>query len=301
MTLWDSYIETRQQLRRAGIENDATEARFLLERFLNADYQQVVMDGKRIAEEPAVVRLRQAVEKRCNGYPLQYLMGEWEFYGYRFDVGEGVLIPRQDTECLCEAALEYLSTLESPRVLDLCSGSGCIAVTLAKQCPSAEVTAVERYDEAFSYLEKNIKKNGAEVIAIQGDALNPEQLSLCGTFDLIVSNPPYLTAEDMEHLQADVPYEPPSALYGETDGLLFYRELPKLWKKFLSPGGMIAFEIGAGQQESVAGFLEQAGYGNVCTACDLCGIIRVVTARNLPAVNNETLRPAHDQRAVERE
>lgn len=289
MTLREGYIEIKQRLQGAGIENYTAEARCLLESMAGADYQQVILYGERPLEKEAENRLYQAVERRCGGYPLQYLIGEWEFYGYTFSVGEGVLIPRQDTECLCGAAIEYLAGLEHPRVLDLCSGSGCIAITLARQCPHAKVTAVEKYEKAFSYLVKNIEKNGAAVAAVQGDALCPEQLGLQGPFDLIVSNPPYLTAEDMEKLQTEVRYEPSAALYGQPDGLMFYRELPRRWKDFLAPGGMIAFEIGAGQQQEVSGFLIQAGYGNVCTAYDLCGIIRVVTARNFPAESNEKI------------
>lgn len=284
MTLRQIYAETRNRLQKAGNSNASVEARYLVEAFLKADYHHLLIQGEKPVAEEEAAPLWQALEKRCAGEPLQYLIGEWEFFGYPFLVGEGVLIPRQDTERLCEVAVRYLEGLQHPRVLDLCSGSGCVAVTLAKSCPAAEVVAVEKYDAAFSYLKKNIRRNQANVTAVQGDVFFPQQLDVSGPFDLIVSNPPYLTEQDMEHLQTEVQYEPATALYGDKDGLLFYRKIPELWKSFLKPDGMIAFEIGRGQQQDVALFLQQSGYGNVCTYQDLCGIIRVITAQKFSAV-----------------
>lgn len=209
--------------------------------------------------------------RRAAGEPLQYLFGKWEFYGLSFFVGEGVLIPRPETELLAELSIRACKN--GGKMLDLCSGSGCIAIAAAMNSP-AEVTAVERYEAAFMYLQKNIEYHRANVTAVLGDALDgglfPEE-----RFDLIVSNPPYLTAEEMGALQREVRHEPETALFGGEDGLSFYRAMLPLWRDRLNDGGTIAFEVGDGQAAAVAGLFAAAGLSAEILP-DLQGIGRVV-------------------------
>jgi release factor glutamine methyltransferase len=224
--------------------------------------------------------VRELAARRAEGYPLQYLLGEWEFYGCPMKVGEGVLIPRPDTETLVDAAIELCRErrLTSPRIADLCSGSGCIAVALGKEIPGSEVTAIELSEAAFGYLTQNIKLNRSAVKAVQADVLDGNTARSFTELDMIVSNPPYLTAQEMAELQQEVRFEPESALAAGGDGLSFYRAIPAIWRESLKPGGIIAFEVGDRQHEDVAGILSECGFGNISFRHDAAGIARVVTA-----------------------
>ena len=208
--------------------------------------------------------------------PLQYLLGSWDFYGREFLVGEGVLIPRPDTVILLEKVLEMIHDIPSPRILELCGGSGCLAVSIALERPDAEVWCVEKSPEAFSWLQKNNDRLRGGVHLVLGDALDP--LVVPGDFDCILSNPPYLTAKDMDELEPEVKAEPRMALFGEEDGLFFYREFSRLWKDRIRSGGSIAYEIGQGQEVDVAAFLAAEGLKSICQTCDYSGIIRVISA-----------------------
>ena len=160
-----------------------------------------------------------------------------------------------------------------PKIVDLCSGSGCIAITLAKELSGADVTAVELYDGAFGYLSKNNEFHGNHVKTVKGDALVP-----FGNFDCVVSNPPYITGEEMKELQTEVTFEPETALFGGTDGLDFYRAIAKNWFGHLNEGGLIAFEIGDTQGKEVADILTENGYKNAGVFKDYEGRDRVVSA-----------------------
>lgn len=223
------------------------------------------------ASGEAFSEMMRIAARRAAGEPLQYLFGAWEFYGLRFLVGEGVLIPRPETELLAELSIRLLKN--GGKMLDLCSGTGCIAVVAAKNTP-AEIYAVERYGEAFSYLQKNIALHRTDVTAILGDALDPAVLS-ASDFDVIVSNPPYLTKAEMTELQREVRHEPPAALYGGEDGLDFYRGLIPLWKNRLKKGGTLAVEVGDGQAAAVAEIFSAAGL-SADVLNDYQGIGRVV-------------------------
>ncbi len=278
MTLHKAEQRVRALLAEAGIETAPFEAAQLCCAVLGLDRAKLLAQGEAPLPPESEERLLTLAQKRTTGYPLQYLLGEWEFYGAPFSVGEGVLIPRADTETLCDQAISLLGEQEAV-VLDLCSGSGCIAVTLARECPNSRVYAVEKSPEAYSYLRTNIEQNQSPVTAVCADALAEETLTQVPAWDMIVSNPPYLTAQDMAQLQREVAYEPSMALLGGEDGLFFYRELTRLWKKRLKPGGWLLYEIGMGQESAVREILEQNGLESVCTARDLCGIIRVIGAR----------------------
>lgn len=227
-----------------------------------------------------IYKIYNDIEYRCTGKPLQYVLGEWDFWKYTFRVGEGVLIPRPDTETLIENVLDICgkNNLKSPKILDLCSGSGCIAITLDKEIQQSVVYAVEKYDTAFEYLEENIRLNDSAVKAVKADVLLPETAGKFRDFDIIVSNPPYLTAEEMQDLQKEVQAEPESALFGGADGLDFYRSITEIWKNSLKTGGYICYEFGMGQHDATAEILKQHNFININFTKDTGGIIRTVTA-----------------------
>ncbi|WP_297958598.1 peptide chain release factor N(5)-glutamine methyltransferase [uncultured Ruminococcus sp.] len=219
-------------------------------------------------------------QRRSEGYPLQYLLGQWEFWGCNFKVGEGVLIPRPDTETLVEQVIDICrrEKMTAPKIADLCSGSGCIAVALKKELPAAEVYAVELSDKALTYLRQNAQLNGCDIRIIQGDVLNEDSAREIRGLDILVSNPPYLTSQDMSELMTEVRHEPAEALFGGDDGLDFYRALTELWKPSLREGGFIAYEFGMGQHGDVKRILEDNGFTDVELRRDGGGIIRTAAA-----------------------
>lgn len=210
--------------------------------------------------------------KRAEGYPLQYLLGEWEFFGLPFLVGEGVLIPRADTEILVESALEFIDCRENLNIIDLCSGSGCIAVAIEKNTRNCRVSALEKEAAALDFLKRNIKLNEAEVEPIEGDVMKPAG----GGYDLVVSNPPYITGEAMKTLQKEVTFEPETALYGGEDGLRFYRAICEGWTPLINRGGMLAVEIGFDQKEAVMKLFRSVGLREVKCIKDYGGQDRVI-------------------------
>ncbi|MCR4639749.1 peptide chain release factor N(5)-glutamine methyltransferase [Ruminococcus sp.] len=221
-------------------------------------------------------------QRRSEGYPLQYLLGQWEFWGCNFKIGEGVLIPRPDTETLVEQVLDICrrEKMTTPKIADLCSGSGCIAAALKKELPNADIYAVELSDKALTYLRQNMELNGCDVHIIQGDVLDSSTAEKVTELDILVSNPPYLTARDMSELQIEVQHEPASALFGGEDGLDFYRAMTKLWKSSIKQGGFIAYEFGMGQHDDVKAVLEENGFTDVELRRDGGGIIRTAAAVN---------------------
>lgn len=249
----------------------------LLERVFGFDRFHLPSYGGQEASPAQEERFQALCTRYLAGEPLQYLLGEWEFFGLPFAVGEGVLIPRPDTETLVETGLSLLHGIPSPTVADLCAGSGCVGIALASQRPDAAVYALERSEQAFSYLQTNIQKKHAQgVRALLCDVLSPPALP---PLDLVVSNPPYIPRCEMETLQPQVKHEPWMALFGGEDGYDFYRLLPALYLPQLKPGGAIAFEVGYNQAEQVSSLLSTAGYISVGTEHDLAGIERVVYGR----------------------
>ena len=226
-------------------------------------------------------RIRTLAKARAEGEPLQYLLGKWEFYGYPFYVGEGVLIPRPETELLVENVLGICrdNGISAPVIADLCSGTGCIAVTLKKELPSAEVSAYEVSDKAFGYLERNAALNNADIRLVKCDVTDEKAAGNAGSFDIIVSNPPYLTAEEMASLQTEVAHEPALALDGGSDGLDIIRDITKIWKKHLKKGGWLCYEFGDAQHEQVGTILAGNGFDNITFCRDFSGIVRTVAAQ----------------------
>lgn len=221
------------------------------------------------------------VKRRSEGYPLQYLLGQWEFYGYPFRVNENVLIPRADTELIIENVLDICrkNNLKSPRIADLCSGSGCIAVTLKKQIPSAEVYAVEISEKAVEIIRENAVLNSADINILNADVLCPETAAKLPALDIIVCNPPYLTQQEMDNLQKEVTFEPSLALFGGADGLDFYRKVTSLWKNSLRKDGWLVYESGDGQHGDIENILGKNNFYNITFSRDLNNIIRNVTAQ----------------------
>ena len=214
------------------------------------------------------------LERRLNNEPLQYILGEWEFFGLPFKVGHGVLIPRQDTETLVETALPLI-TLDSNKVFDLCAGSGCIGITLSK-LGKADVTLFEKSDDACEYLKQNIALNDVTARLLQYDVLGK---AFDKKADMIVSNPPYIRTEVVKTLEPEVKCEPVMALDGGEDGLVFYRHIANEWKTALNDGGYLIFEIGFDQGEEVCEILKNAGYKEVKCIKDLGNNDRVVVGR----------------------
>lgn len=277
MTAAELYFHLRKVLEKNKIESSQFEAMCIVEHVFGEKLNKLLID-RNAASEEQIVNVNNIVYRRCQGEPLQYLLGKWEFYGLELYVGEGVLIPRQDTETLVHA-VTHSELPENPKILDLCSGSGCIAIALDLCIDKSNVTAVEISEKAIGYLNKNKRFNGSEIRVVQGDVLEEKTAEKFSDIDVIVCNPPYLTAEDMQNLQKEVTFEPKKALFGGVDGLDFYRKITHIWKKTLKENGLIAFEIGMGQEDDVCKILENNGFTDIDTKPDLCGITRVVLGR----------------------
>ena len=240
--------ELANALRPAAGEEAEIEAKFLLEASADEGW------------------LREAIARRLGGEPLQYVLGEWEFMGLPFLVGPGALIPRQDTETLCEAALAWLKDRPDARVLDLCCGTGCIGVSLAKLV-GVRVTFADVSPEALGYVRRNAARNGVDGVFYESDLL----ARVPGVYDLIACNPPYLSAAEMKACQKELTFEPALALYGGEDGLGFYRRLAAEWAEHVASGGLLLMEIGAAQGAAV-----QKLFPGARIIKDICGLDRVV-------------------------
>lgn len=286
MTIKEALLRTQERLARAGVEPATFEARQLAARCFGLSVSQLPLRGGDEASADGVRELEALTARRSAGEPLQYILGEWEFYGLPFYVGEGVLIPRPDTELLVDAALSRLPPAKPCRILDLCAGSGCIASAVTKNHPACRATALEKSPAAFSYLQRNVERNGVSVRAVAGDLFDgpaalgsPEE-----RFDLILSNPPYIPAAGLSVLQREVRREPAMALDGGADGLRFYRAICGLWLACLRPGGSLLVEVGIGQSAQVQAIFRGAGLEDVAALPDLNGIDRVIvgTLRHMP-------------------
>ena len=267
-----------ERLEKAGNDNAFFDCSELLGQTIGKDCRSGAFESAldKQAENSVKLAFEELCGRRENGEPLQYLLGEWEFYGIPIKVGKGVLIPRQDTETLVELAVNKYKKLDNLVIADLCSGSGCIALALEKYLRCMEVYAVEKSEAAAGYLRENVKMNGSAVKLVMGDVLESSCAESIPECDLIVCNPPYLKAEDMERLQMEVTHEPSEALFGGDDGLDFYRDVTRIWKSRLKVGGMLIYEIGIGQEDDVMQIMVQHGFENVRCKPDPCGIMRCV-------------------------
>ena len=248
-------------------------------------FRLVTGQDARLAEAPLSTAQAEKLEaltaRRATREPLQYLCGSWPFLDFELAVGPGVLCPRADTEVVAEAAAQMLAGVQAPKVLDLCAGTGCLGLGVKRFCPEADVTCVEKSPEAFRYLKKNavsaLKQGTAR--AVEGDLFNYWQGLPEGELDLIVSNPPYLTAAEMQQLQPEVAREPAMALEAGEDGLVFYRTLAEHYQNALRPGGALALEIGWQQREAVTALLAANGWVDIACRKDYGGNDRCILAR----------------------
>ena len=271
----------KQELEKAGCDSPAFDAVCLLEDVGGSSRgNRSLWDITAIPAE-RIQALNEALLERATGRPLQYILGSWEFLTLTLNVGEGVLIPRPDTELLCIEAAALLhaasekSEFSCPQVLDLCAGSGCVALGIASLYPQAKITAIELSSDALPYLKQNIASYPQfSVTPIQADVLRDAAL-FSNEIQAIVSNPPYIPTDDLPSLMREVQHEPVMALDGG-DGLVFYRAIADQWLPKLSPNGFCAVEAGIGQAEDVRRIFELHGLQDCVVLKDLNGIERVV-------------------------
>lgn len=267
-----------RQLAGQGNPDAKPDADWMLCQTLNLGRGQLRLFGERALMPEQCSALDAMLIRRMKGEPLQYILGNQPFMGLDFRVDSRVLIPRQDTETLCEAALEALKTMQAPEVLDLCTGSGALAVSISRLCPGARVCASDLSPDALTLARENARRLGAAVVFFEGDLFEPMKGR---RFDLIVTNPPYIPREDLSALQAEVQREPRMALDGGTDGLDFYRRIAREAPQYLKNGGLLMAEVGVGQAGEVKALFDAALGGSGSILRDLCGIERVVCARKM--------------------
>ena len=252
------------------------EARDIIFFVTGLNSQEQLLNYKKELTDNEENKVKDILFKRINGYPLQYILGKWTFMGRDFSVGEGVLIPRDDTEVVVLSVIPYLKQNKNLRIIDLCSGSGIIAVTLKCMFPKCEVHALELSEKALPYLKRNIESLAPDVILHQGDLNLLCECFEDNYFDLVISNPPYIESEVIPTLQTEVKREPKMALDGGTDGLDFYRSITQKWSNKLKPGGMMAFELGEGQFDMVKAMMKEKGFENISEYKDLGNIQRAI-------------------------
>ena len=279
MTIREAYSMTVKRLSAKDGDHAArSEARCLFEELFGLTRLKMYEQASRELSEEDEKKLLDAVEKRIQGVPLQYITGSWSFMGRNYLVDEGVLIPRDDTETAVVTFLERIKGRNVSRIADLCSGSGIIAITLAARLPSCSVTAIEKEEAAFAYLEKNISLNGAEnVVPVRGDIFVCHKDIEDGSLDAIVSNPPYISTAELAELQTEVRFEPETALDGGEDGLDFYRCIAGKWLAKLKNGGIIVLEAGESQAEAVSSLLKSNGVDDIRVTKDIQGLDRVIS------------------------
>ena len=280
MTIQDAYGQAADVLQAAGVPDPRTDAGMLLEHITGVPRLKLMLFGGQTLSKEQEQRFSSLLLSRASRKPLQYVLGEQFFYGLPFWVDERVLIPRPETEILCEIAIAHIKAMPAPAVLDVCTGSGAIAVTLARECEAACVTAVDISADALAVAQENARRNGAKVRFAQGDLFAP---AMGERFDCIVSNPPYIESAVCPALQEEVLREPLLALDGGGDGLDFYRRIAKEAADYLRPGGLLCMEIGHGQAEAVVSLLREEGrYERMTVHKDLAGASRVVCAYAFP-------------------
>lgn len=276
MTIKQAILQAAEAFEKAGVPDPRIDAELILCHLTGLDRMSMLMQGATALTKEQEQRFSSLLLSRTRREPLQYLLGTQYFYGLPFQVDSRVLIPRQETETLCEWGISHLRRLANPRALDLCTGSGAIAVTLKHECPHAAVTAADLSTDALEVASANARLNHADVRFAQGDLWEPVQNE---TFDLILSNPPYIPTLDCNTLQHEVMQEPRMALDGGADGLDFYRRIAQGAPMRLSPAGLIAVEVGIGEAQDVAVLFENAGLCDVQIINDLYGVERIVSAR----------------------
>lgn len=277
-----AFDSVRRRLEAAGVEDAAFDAGVLVETQAGEGWRWQDPD----LDETALARLEELAARRAAREPLQYILGRWPFLDFELAVGPGVLCPRTDTELLAEEGAKRLAGKSSPAVLDLCAGSGCVGLGVKRLCPAARVTCLEKSPDAFRYLERNAASalpgfDGTRpaVTCVQGDVFEYQRRLAPESLDLILSNPPYVTDEEMERLDPEVRREPAMALRADREGLAFYEHIAPAYLPALRPGGWLAVEIGWKQGAAVQAIFRAAGYEAVACIPDLEGRDRVVAGK----------------------
>jgi len=256
------------------------EAELVLTHLLNCDRMSLYLNKDINLSKDKSAQLSSILQRRMLGEPVQYILGETEFMGFKFKIDKRALIPRPETEVLVEQALEKLNQagIFSPKILDLGTGSGCIAIAMAKNLPRADVWASDISEEALRLAEENAGLNNVEVKFVQSDIFSALK---AGTykFDLIISNPPYVSTEEFNSLAKEIFFEPELALKAGSDGLDFYRRIISQAAGYLNDGGLLTFELGLNQAYFVKEMLEKAGFDGLALIKDYNDIERIVMSK----------------------
>lgn len=278
MTISEWLKQAAEALQESGCPDPAIDARWIAEDALGLNASALRFEAQNALPDSKLAEMNAFLDRRVQGEPVQYIMKKSDFMGMRFYVDHRVLIPRQDTETLVEAAIIALQGQKNPRVLDLCTGSGCIGISIATLAPHAQLTLADISTGALEVAKKNAHDLNVDVLLRHGDlfkAVGREK------FDLIVSNPPYIPSDELADLQPEVRREPALALDGGADGLDFYRRIAEEAGQHLLPGGSIYLEVGMGEAQAVLAMLKSSlDCADSGVIQDLCGIERIVWARS---------------------
>ena len=281
--------EGYQILNSAGIEEARLDAWLLLEFAADIKRAWYYAHMDETAETAVAEQYRQLCEKRAQHIPLQHLTGQAYFMGYEFYVDDRVLVPRQDTETLVEEAISHLRELPAPKILDMCTGSGCILLSLLMELPQASGTGADVSTDALEVAKENTRRLGLEKRAelIQSDLFSADYFEKnsrkkCMEYDMLISNPPYIRTADIDGLMDEVRlHDPRLALDGKADGLYFYEKITEQAGKYLKPGGWLIYEIGCDQGKDVAEIMKKKGFIQIEVKKDLAGLDRIVEGRML--------------------
>ncbi len=278
------YIDTRNLLRANGVESANLEARLMVAGAAGKTTGELVRDFMLYTGDGIVKAVGNMASRRLAGEPLAYILGKWEFYGLELNVDPDVLIPRVDTEVLVQEAINaFLGRKNDPRVLDLCCGSGCIGCAIGHNLPMARIVMVDDSEQALRVARSNVMKCslGSKVSCVKADVFEDPPAKI-GTFDLIVSNPPYIRTMDILTLDPSVrDYEPMEALNGGEDGYDFYGVILEKWRPLLRDRGRLMFEVGEEQAETVMEMMKAAGFERVKAVLDTAGTQRVIAGELL--------------------
>lgn len=276
-------------LEKAGIKEARLDAWLLLEYKTGKSRAYYFAHTEEEVQEKLAGEYLQLCAQRAEHIPLQHLTHQAFFMGYEFYVNEHVLVPRQDTETLVEEALKLLKEKENPYILDMCTGSGCILLSLLAELPGCKGTGADISPDALLVSSKNAKRLGVSDRAVlvesdtfSGDYFQEKCRKQPLQYDMLISNPPYIPSAEIGELMEEVRlHDPLLALDGHEDGLFFYRTITSRGKEFLKPGGWLLYEIGSSQGEEVAGILKAEGFGRIAVIKDLAGLDRVVSGQKL--------------------
>lgn len=276
-TLYAVYREAVKTLSNSECDSPEFDAQQLIYYCFGYNKTQLLMNSGTAVDEVKLIHFEDCVKRRCNHEPLQYIVGMWGFHKFSFKVGEGVLIPRPETELLVDFAVEKIQKNRYSVVFDLCCGSGCIGLSVAKLCPNVKVYCIDISDTALDYTRQNKELLCADnVTVVKTDIRESTGFIGLPRPDIILSNPPYICTDEIKELQPEIAFEPTLALDGGADGLDFYRSLSEIWYPFINRGGYLAMECGEEQAADILSlFIGKADKGKIIK--DASGIDRVVT------------------------